>query len=75
MGSPLEVACSKCARRGRYRGEGLIEDFGDIPVRAAMLQIAARAGCRLALNPPAVTEIDYAVKCCQIKRIIVEADI
>jgi hypothetical protein len=38
-----------------------------------MLQIAAKAGCKLALNPPAVTDMRYAEKSCRV-RCIGQAD-
>ena len=65
----LEVECTRCARRGRYRVDGLLEKFGDMTIRDVIHQVAAQAGCRLALNPPAVTDMRYAEKCCQIRRI------
>lgn len=65
---PLCIACARCARNGRYGERGLLDEFGDISIRAAMLSIAANAGCRLARNPPAVTDMNYAAKSCQIRR-------
>lgn len=65
----LEIECARCARRGRYQVDSLIEQHGDISVRGAMLQIAAKAGCKLALNPPAVTDMAYAEKSCRVRRI------
>lgn len=72
---PLELECTRCARRGRYQVDGLIEQHGDISVRGAMLQIAAKAGCKLALSPPAVTDMDYADKCCKVRHIGGEGDL
>lgn len=70
LDGPLEISCARCARHGRYGVEKLIAEVGDISVRGAMLQIAAKAGCRHALNPPSVTDIEYAVKSCQIRRVV-----
>lgn len=68
MDGPLEVSCARCVRHGRYGVEKLIAELGDVSVRGAMLQIAAKGGCKYALNPPAVTDLDYAAKSCQVRR-------
>lgn len=69
----IDVECIRCARRGRYRVDGLLEQFGDLTIREAIQQIATQAGCRLALNPPAVTDMRYSEKCCHARRIEPEA--
>ncbi len=66
----LEVRCEICNRHGVYRVDKLLPEVGDVSIPEAMEAIAKRAGCERAGNPPAVNDIAFAQKRCQIKRVL-----
>jgi hypothetical protein len=68
----IEVRCDHCQRHGRYRVDRLLDEVGDVSVPQAMDEIAKRAGCRRALKPPSIGDINYASGKCQIRRVVPE---
>lgn len=67
----IEVECVSCDRRGRYRADRLIAQFGDLSLPTVLPMIAARGGCGKAKNPPEVSDIsNYQARACQIKIIM-----
>lgn len=66
----IEVRCDHCQRHGRYRVDRLLADIGDVSVPQAIDEIAKRAGCPRAINPPSVASVNYATNKCQIRRVV-----
>ena len=65
----IEVHCEHCQRHGRYRVDRLLADVGDVSIPQALEEIAKRASCPRALNPPSVGNVHYNAGRCQIKRV------
>jgi hypothetical protein len=65
----IEVRCALCQRHGLYRVDRLLALVGDVSVPQAMTEIAKRAGCHRALNPPDVGDVHYAMSVCKITRV------
>ena len=63
----VEVECRLCNRRGRYRVDKLMAEIGDQPMPEVGPEIAMRAGCNRALNPPSGGDVSYNQHLCQIR--------
>lgn len=63
----LEVRCELCDRHGLYRVDRLMAEIGDVALTEALGVIAARAGCRRAIEVPRPD--DLASPRCRIKRV------
>lgn len=70
----ISVECLQCDRRGRFRADRLLTKFGDISRPEVMTTIAADAGCARAVTPPAVNDINYNDRRCQIRSVQAETD-
>lgn len=66
----IEVRCEHCQRHGRYRVDRQLAEIGDVSVPLALDEIAKRAGCAPAENPPSVGDIHFNSSKCQIKRVV-----
>lgn len=65
----IEVRCEQCQRHGRYRADRLLAEIGDVSIPMALDEVAKRAGCLRAINPPSVGDVNYATRKCQIQLI------
>ena len=63
----IELVCDPCGRRGRYRADRLLAELGDIYLPEVGEEIARRAGCYRALNPPTPASHDYGSGGCRIR--------
>ncbi|MBN9309000.1 hypothetical protein [Devosia sp.] len=63
----IEVVCDPCGRRGCYRADRLLADFGDLMLPEVLAEIARRGKCHRALNPPDVTAGDTLMHRCMIR--------
>lgn len=65
----IEVACDPCGRRGCYRADRLLVEFGDIFLPEVLTEIAKRGKCHLALHPPDATLGDTLMHRCMIRSV------
>lgn len=71
----LEVKCDRCSRRGRFTAFRLFAEFGDKFEGLPLLhEIARKAGCDRAKNPPHPGEMRYLERVCEIRQVTAADD-
>jgi hypothetical protein len=65
----LEVECTNCKRRGRYRVDKLLAEHGDRPLSEIMEAIARKGGCPKALYPLGPHDAGFVTGRCRISRV------